>query len=511
MTTGWLTWTCLLLAAGSTGADDVVYMNQRGFQIPIRIQPERQNEVRELILYLSRDQGKTWEIYNRAMPTSKEFDFFASADGLLYFSVAVTDKRGVQDPPDIYKAPVGQKICIDTTKPVVRSLRVERAAPDEIQVSWEVQEERPDWTSFRLEWRPTEYSAGPWTPLPVQPSERGNHRFKVVSTGDVQVRLTMRDLAGNEVKEEKVLPGGRQDHLLSRVRNDELPPPLPPPGTGITPPHPSAPMMGTTPSTVGSSNTPMPHSVVETPLPAPISSSASSASTTAPMPSRGALTPLRIVNQRQVKLGFDVARFGPSGLGTVDVYVTGDEGATWEKQLGDPVVSLPVSPEMHGQTPVKGTVTVQLPSEGKIYGFYLVVKSRAGLSKPAPRPGEAPQVRLECDTTQPSAYLYAPQPDPARPTSLVLTWKAEDRNLAPNPVSLEWSDKPTGPWEFIGDAQLPNTGRYTWQVPTKIPPKVYLKLTVRDTAGNVAVAQTGEPVLIDLTVPEVGGVEVIGR
>jgi hypothetical protein len=58
---------------------------------------------------------------------------------------------------------------------------------------------------------------------------------------------------------------------------------------------------------------------------------------------------------------------------------------------------------------------------------------------------------------------------------------------------------------------LPNTGRYTWQVPANTPPKVYLKLTVRDTAGNAAVAKTDDAILIDLTVPEVGGVQVIGR
>ena len=41
-------------------------MNQRAFQFPIKIQPERQADVREGILYMSRNQGKNWEIYGRA-------------------------------------------------------------------------------------------------------------------------------------------------------------------------------------------------------------------------------------------------------------------------------------------------------------------------------------------------------------------------------------------------------------------------------------------------------------
>ena len=36
-----------------------------------------------------------------------------------------------------------------------------------------------------------------------------------------------------------------------------------------------------------------------------------------------------------------------------------------------------------------------------------------------------------------------------------------------------------------------------------MPPKVYLRLTVRDLANNVAVAETAEPILIDLNEPEV--------
>jgi hypothetical protein len=186
----------------------------------------------------------------------------------------------------------------------------------------------------------------------------------------------------------------------------------------------------------------------------------------------------------------------------VDVYVTTDEGATWEKSQADPGVSLPVTSEARSQGPVRGTVTVNLPKDGVVYGFYLVVKSRAGLGKEPPRPGEAPQVRIEVDTTLPMAELYSPQPDPVHSDRLILSWKAEDRNLAPNPVSMEWASAPNGPWTFIGDPQLPNTGRYSWQVPDNIPPKVYLRLSVRDTAGNNAVAQTDQPVLIDLQKPE---------
>ena len=142
MSTGWLTWATLMLATSVPAApgDDVVHINQRGFQIPIRVLPERQHEVRELLLYLSRDQGKTWEIYSRATPDRKGFDFYTQTDGLFYFSIAVIDRAGQQDPKDIYRARVGQKIRIDTTKPAAKLATVERAG-DEVQVQWTIQED----------------------------------------------------------------------------------------------------------------------------------------------------------------------------------------------------------------------------------------------------------------------------------------------------------------------------------------------------------------------------------
>jgi hypothetical protein len=215
---------------------------------------------------------------------------------------------------------------------------------------------------------------------------------------------------------------------------------------------------------------------------------------------RPALPPLHLVRTHEVVLAFQVPGVGSSGLGSIDVYLTADEGDSWEKwEFSDFTFPHADVPGGTGVVPV--SLTVRLPHQSVIYGLYLLPKSGAGMGKPPPSPGAVPHVRIEVDATLPVAELYAPQIAYDRPGALVLTWKAEDRNLAVNPISLEWAAQPTGPWEFIGEPQLPNTGRYTWQVPEKVPPKVFLRLSVRDAAGNVAVAETPESVLIDLSIP----------
>ena len=125
MGTGILAWACLLLGPNAP-PDDVVHFNQRGFQIPITVQPGRRAEVKGLVLYASRNQGRTWENVGKASPDKPGIDFLAKDDGMYWFSIAVVDQGGRQDPIDISRASVGQKVLIDTVKPQVRSGEAER-------------------------------------------------------------------------------------------------------------------------------------------------------------------------------------------------------------------------------------------------------------------------------------------------------------------------------------------------------------------------------------------------
>jgi hypothetical protein len=211
------------------------------------------------------------------------------------------------------------------------------------------------------------------------------------------------------------------------------------------------------------------------------------------------LPPLQLVNSPQVTLDYAVRNAGPSGIGKVDLWMTKDDGRTWQWFADDPDLKPPI--------------TVDLPGEG-LYGFRLVVQSRAGLSKRPPTPGDLPEMRIELDTTPPEAQLYAPQSEPRQRDTLILSWRAVDRNLVTNPITLQWAEQRDGAWQVIGEnlgnvrspagMELPAkaTGSFAWRLPPNVPPRVFLRLAVRDSAGNTSVAETSEPVLIDLKEPE---------
>ena len=161
---------------------------------------------------------------------------------------------------------------------------------------------------------------------------------------------------------------------------------------------------------------------------------------------------------------------------------------------------------------MRGSVTVPLNKEGVAYGYWVVVKSRAGLGKPGPHASDLPQIRVELDTTPPEARLLMPQADPARRDTLVLMWEAVDKNLTSKPITLEWCDHP-GPdaqWHLIGPAgvgehqplRLAAAGGHRAERLSSIDGARHR----RQQGGG----QTPKPVLIDLIVPEVSNIGLGG-
>jgi len=213
-----------------------------------------------------------------------------------------------------------------------------------------------------------------------------------------------------------------------------------------------------------------------------------------------------VINFLTFDIGYDVESRGPSGISRVDLWVTRDDGRTWRKWSnhdgkGSNIhvnLNVPANPQPEG-----------------VYGFRIVPVSGAGLSEREPVEGDVPELRVVVDITPPQLDLFLPVSDPVNPDTLLIQWKAIDKNFTEDPITIEWSDKPTGPWQPVavgGEVvqtttttptlrRLPNSGQYAWHVPSGLSPRVYLKVCARDAAGNVREVITRDPILVDLVKP----------
>jgi len=194
----------------------------------------------------------------------------------------------------------------------------------------------------------------------------------------------------------------------------------------------------------------------------------------------------RMVNSRLFELEYDVESVGPSGIARVELWATRNGGRSWEYHSTDDDNRSPL--------------LVKVDEEG-IYGFKVVITSGAGLGGQPPRPGDPPDVTIGVDLTRPVAQiLSADQGIGPETGKLVITWDAHDAMLAPRPVTLSYGDGPGGSWVPIA-ADLGNTGRYAWAIPADLPSRVYLRLEVRDEAGNIGVHETSQTLTLDRSRP----------
>jgi hypothetical protein len=84
---------------------------------------------------------------------------------------------------------------------------------------------------------------------------------------------------------------------------------------------------------------------------------------------------------------------------------------------------------------------------------------------------------------------------------LTITWKATDKNLGREPITLSYAENPKGTWTQIA-ANLDNGGRYRWQMPPGVPYRFVVRVEATDLAGNVGTLDTSTPVIVDLAQPK---------
>jgi hypothetical protein len=185
---------------------------------------------------------------------------------------------------------------------------------------------------------------------------------------------------------------------------------------------------------------------------------------------------------KSFSLDYDVDSVGPSGMKAAELWVTVDGGQTWEKWGEDEDRRSPFE--------------IQVETE-RTFGFRMVIVANNGLATPSPQPGDAADIWVAIDSTKPRVrLLQAAYGQGEHAGQLDIRWEADDEHLGARPVSLAFSETPDGPYTTLA-AGLPNNGQHYWTIDPRTPRQLYLRLEVRDDAGNLGVDQTAEPVSLE--------------
>ena len=205
---------------------------------------------------------------------------------------------------------------------------------------------------------------------------------------------------------------------------------------------------------------------------------------------------VRMVNSKRINLNYKVGDVGPTGVSTVELWYTQDSH-TWRKN--------------EAPAPTSPPYVAEVPGEG-LYGFTLVARNGLGLGKPAPKPGDVPQVWVEVDLTKPIVTLQGVEAGfEGKPNLVVVRWSARDKNLGNRPITISYKAE-NGTWTPFA-TNVDNSGRYVWQVPSTFPNRFFVRVEAIDLAGNSAFAQSPNPVLLDMSQPTISimSVESVGQ
>jgi hypothetical protein len=238
------------------------------FKIPFQTQPG-ERRLREVQLFYSVDQGRTWRHFASALPDQGHFQqFTAPTDGQYWFSVRTIDLQGRAYPPNDNELRPGIKVLVDTQPPRV-TLRALPPQGNSVGVEWDVRDENLDLATLRLEYLPA--GASQYMPIRIDPVGAGQHYWAPMTNGPMEVRLTVSDTAGNVGQDKVILTAGG----------------------GAFP-----------------TNTP------DTAVPR--------------QPPAGGTPQVRMVNSKRISLNYRIDDQGPSGIAAIELWYTQD-GRNWQK------------------------------------------------------------------------------------------------------------------------------------------------------------------------------------
>lgn len=548
----------------TTDALPLVMSRQYAFRIPFTVDgvPQGAKYATEVQLHVSEDRGASWQLGSRVPPENREFQFRAPHDGEFWFLVRTKDLTGrlrPEGPPSPQ-----MRVLVDTRPPQIE-IAAQRDSSGELTVRVSASDGYLSPETLKLtfqtsagQWRTI--AAEPLVRERASPGKEesftGQTRVVTAEVGQAtSVRAEIHDLAGNTATAQAIIESSTTPLISPSNPNDRVttPPnttPTSPPAESLPPPLaqiPSSPQVSTTARPVSApptspsspsitppattlpapqlpsqssiglpgmpvSNPPLaappattPAEVIQAePLPTPpplpmtppttVSNAVVSPPTSMPpiveRPAASGLPPgvqPRMINSRRFEMEYDVSQVGPEGVGRVELWLTRDNGRTWVKR---------------GEDEDRRSPYLIVVDDDGLFGFRMVVETAAGLRSSTPQSGDLPDVWIGVDTVAPSARLIPIDHAAQGPIGvLTIRFEAYDAQLSARPIVLSFAADASGPWTPIASG-LENSGRYDWKLDSRVPGKIFLRLEVRDEAGNLTTVTLPEAVSIDHVRPQ---------
>ncbi len=537
-------------AAAGMSTPQPIATRQTMFSIPFRVErgEPTATEPVGVQLQVSTDRGASWRVHSKVEPNLGRFLFRAGGDGEYWFVVQTIDGQGRLRPPQATSP--GLSVVVDTVPPRL-DLEAVRGDGSEVTARWQITELNPKLDSLRILYRTD--SSQQWQPVAVDhgrmtvngPVQSGAVTWLPQGSGArVEIRAEVIDQAGNanvshaQVKARDTRPGGQNltadaasppqsafassppsTQWRTAVQRPEPSPAAPPTPSaaprqvlaGGVPPDPINALAAGNPFrsqtidpgianqyvAVPQKNASYPTASLPPPQPTVaiqiypaignqfVPPGGSPRESTGPTLGNGQP---RMVNTTMFELEYTIDSIGPSGIARVELWGTRDGGKTWASFGTDDDT----------QSPVMANV----PAEG-MYGFRVVVQSGVGLGGEPPASGTVPDLWVVVDLTRPEVHLLSARQSAGNDAGkLLISWEANDRMLASRPVALFYSQTDGGPWTTIA-TDLENTGQYAWNVPASVPDELFLRIEVRDAAGNLGICESREPIRLDRQRPNV--------
>ena len=535
-----------VLAVGAN-EDAVVHWPRLDFVIPFNVDVTGQAP-REIQLEFSENGGKSWSLYSSGDVRTKQFHFQAKVDGEYQFRLKTLDSEGRRfDNPG---EPL--RVVVDTTKPEAK-LMIDIDQRGVMQAEFEIADAALDPLSIQLAYQTETMSQ--WQEIPFESSQGrspsawlGSGSWSIPSgTRQLVVRLTAKDKAGNPIELTRLpqLPrsaaanGSLQlaSGKYQDARNASRSAATAPVGSGLPELSleslPKVEVIGGT-RLENSDRAASPENQMAnrsdgrtSKLPVRTLSdeefehfkSQTPISLTAKRTERSLFVQEDIVpsatpsasleiepkttripgqspfhrdikrlysNSKAFSLDYNIDNDPDAPISIVELWGTSDEGQTWQLWGQDPDRASPFD--------------IEVEAEG-LFGFRMVIVGTNGLASNRPRNGDNADAWIHVDIVPPQAKIVSALYGKGKESgSMIIEYRANDDFFTDRPITLSYSQTPTGPWSTIASG-VRNNGRYVWPADPSLPTSIYLRIEAYDAAGNVCVNQLDLPIDVEGIAP----------